>query len=652
MPQGTVVQGSFPNGLRIPAPPASAPPRVAQPLADGPNRPSPPPLAWPRTAMPRTGQPEAQPRSVHPRAVQPRRAEGQGPVRQRVGNGEAFQLPANLSSFGGGGGQPLPPPVRQKMESFFNASFADVRVHVGAQASAIGALAFTHGSNLYFAPGQYNPGTPQGQQLLGHELAHVLQQRSGKTRNPFGSGVAVVQDRALETEAERLGTAAAAHHIDQATPQETRRHKPAAASHAAVKQPVVMRKVGFEFELGQIKTEKNTSWLLNDNSWTAHSRGEVIVKKTGYDITADIYEHGSQIEFILHAVDENTASGRQAIVNAANSVMADIQALTNQNNIGEWVRADRLPRINGSRWHRFKSDATYNQIAGQLQMTAGVKIDRLRAVVSGAATENAGNFVKTNTLGNYRQPHSQPMSQEALAATTHYFPAFGQRQREILASVITLVAQVPLTSRASAPGYQGTYTAKTDFSKILKEAAAEIGRPIDQQAYVNAVLRTINHALQNSLSNYQGGNLTQHDRVFANNYVSGGVAMNNAPTLGLWLRSMVPTQGYAYGWWQGTDLMTPQHYPGDEQQRGEMRAFGRFGSKTDSGGKVIIEWRNLQVCYPQDLATVVAGMVDYVRQTNNDQPQTNYLRNGLLVLGAAYALYHATPIIANRLGYR
>ncbi len=69
-----------------------------------------------------------------------------------MGNGEAFPLPANLANFGGGsGGQPLPDPVRRKMESFFNTSFGDVRVHVGPQASTIGALAFTHGSNLYFA---------------------------------------------------------------------------------------------------------------------------------------------------------------------------------------------------------------------------------------------------------------------------------------------------------------------------------------------------------------------------------------------------------------------------------------------------------------------------------------------------------------------
>ena len=95
------------------------------------------------------------------------------------------------------------------MESFFNTSFADVRVHVGHEAPSIGALAFTHGTDLYFAPGQYNPQSTQGQQLLGHELTHVVQQRAGRVRNPLGAGVAVVQDPALEAEAERMGLRAA-----------------------------------------------------------------------------------------------------------------------------------------------------------------------------------------------------------------------------------------------------------------------------------------------------------------------------------------------------------------------------------------------------------------------------------------------------------
>ena len=118
----------------------------------------------------------------------------------------AESIPRDLVDQGGGG-QPPPQAVRVKMERLFNTSFADVRVHVGHEASSIGALAFTHGTDLYFAPGQYNPQSTQGQQLLGHELTHVVQQRAGRVRNPLGTGVAVVQDPALEAEAERMGDA-------------------------------------------------------------------------------------------------------------------------------------------------------------------------------------------------------------------------------------------------------------------------------------------------------------------------------------------------------------------------------------------------------------------------------------------------------------
>jgi hypothetical protein len=123
----------------------------------------------------------------------------------------AMKLPDNLQHVGRSAmGKPLPESLQQKMESFFGASFADVRVHVGPEAPSIGALAFTLGSNIYFAPGQYDPASPRGQQLLGHELTHVVQQRQGRVRNPFGAGIAVVQDPGLEAEADRMGQRAAA----------------------------------------------------------------------------------------------------------------------------------------------------------------------------------------------------------------------------------------------------------------------------------------------------------------------------------------------------------------------------------------------------------------------------------------------------------
>src|SRR4051812_18021984 len=115
----------------------------------------------------------------------------------------AVQLPEQRTPMPVHGGHPLPALVRQRMETFFGAAFGDVRVHLDGAATSIGALAFTHGSRIHFAPGHYNPSTARGVEMLAHELAHVVQQKSGRVRNPFGNGTAIVHDRALEAEADR-----------------------------------------------------------------------------------------------------------------------------------------------------------------------------------------------------------------------------------------------------------------------------------------------------------------------------------------------------------------------------------------------------------------------------------------------------------------
>jgi Domain of unknown function (DUF4157)/Putative peptidoglycan binding domain/Lysine-specific metallo-endopeptidase len=58
--------------------------------------------------------------------------------------------------------------------------FSLVRMHTDAKAAEsardVGALAYTVGSDLVFGAGQYKPNSVAGRNLLGHELAHTLQQ--------------------------------------------------------------------------------------------------------------------------------------------------------------------------------------------------------------------------------------------------------------------------------------------------------------------------------------------------------------------------------------------------------------------------------------------------------------------------------------------
>jgi hypothetical protein len=84
-----------------------------------------------------------------------------------------------------GPGQPLDRGMRARMEPLFRTDFARVRVHTGSEAvhsaRSLDAHAFTVGADIAFAAGQFAPETQAGQRLLAHELAHVVQGRSGSS---------------------------------------------------------------------------------------------------------------------------------------------------------------------------------------------------------------------------------------------------------------------------------------------------------------------------------------------------------------------------------------------------------------------------------------------------------------------------------------
>ena len=105
-------------------------------------------------------------------------------------------------------GEHLPAQVKSQMEASLGADFSDVKVHQGQDAPDLGAVAFAQGNDVHFAPGEYDPHTPGGQALLGHELTHVVQQREGRVAQPNGDSP-INDDAALEAEADKRGAAAA-----------------------------------------------------------------------------------------------------------------------------------------------------------------------------------------------------------------------------------------------------------------------------------------------------------------------------------------------------------------------------------------------------------------------------------------------------------
>jgi hypothetical protein len=83
-----------------------------------------------------------------------------------------------------GQGRALDPGVRARMGMTIGADFSRVRIHDDSSSQmltqSLGARAMTVGEHVAFAPRQYEPGTPLGDALIAHELAHVVQQQGGE----------------------------------------------------------------------------------------------------------------------------------------------------------------------------------------------------------------------------------------------------------------------------------------------------------------------------------------------------------------------------------------------------------------------------------------------------------------------------------------
>jgi hypothetical protein len=100
-------------------------------------------------------------------------------------------------------GMPLDQATRTDMERRFGHDFGHVRVHADEMAArsarSVNALAYTVGRDVVFGAGRYAPATTDGQQLLAHELTHVVQQRNAV---PSGRIELGDSDSAYEREAD------------------------------------------------------------------------------------------------------------------------------------------------------------------------------------------------------------------------------------------------------------------------------------------------------------------------------------------------------------------------------------------------------------------------------------------------------------------
>jgi hypothetical protein len=105
-------------------------------------------------------------------------------VQRQASGGEASAQVESAISGARGQGQPLSDDVRGSMEGAFGTNFGGVRVHTDEQSdqlnTSLQSRAFTTGQDIFFKKGEFNPGNQGGQELLAHELTHVVQQNGRK----------------------------------------------------------------------------------------------------------------------------------------------------------------------------------------------------------------------------------------------------------------------------------------------------------------------------------------------------------------------------------------------------------------------------------------------------------------------------------------
>ncbi len=142
------------------------------------------------------------------------RSNGQAtPPPAEGGSPKEIQHPSTAESASSATEDPnmLPETLRLQMEESLEQDFSAVKVVTNSEEAVQNrAEAFAAGDEIHFAPGFYNPETAEGKELIGHELAHVKQQREGRVAATSEiNGMPLNEDPDLEKEAVELGALAA-----------------------------------------------------------------------------------------------------------------------------------------------------------------------------------------------------------------------------------------------------------------------------------------------------------------------------------------------------------------------------------------------------------------------------------------------------------
>jgi len=174
----------------------------------------------------------------------------------------------------------LPDNLKSGIETLSGLSMDNVRVHYNSSKPAqINALAYAQRTDIHLASGQ--------EQHLPHEAWHVVQQAQGRVRptSQMNTDLSINGDTVLEREADLMGGRAASSN-EHSMVQKTRQFANNEDVGITLNDPIIQRKVGFEFETGNV--------ILG-----ANPKQTIYNKEEGFHIDADTANSdGHNIEFV------------------------------------------------------------------------------------------------------------------------------------------------------------------------------------------------------------------------------------------------------------------------------------------------------------------------------------------------------------------
>ena len=478
-----------------------------------------------------------------------------------------------------GRGQPLADSIREPIEQAFRADFSKVKVHTDAESNqmnqSIQDRAFTTGHDVFFRQGEYNPRSQSGQELIAHELTHVVQQNNGGN--------------------------------------------------------TIQRAVGFEFQttwgvqnkLPEKHLEHQDRKFKYKSKRVPYRKQAVLHDYGSFRMTADEANTsaGSEIEWVVDAIQESQGLG------ALNKVMTRLQNVVEAmirlhdqdkftldritGNPGD-SRVEVLPNIKGSR----------PNMAANPQVTGGVRLDQISNMFAQLGEPRRG--------GADPDPHAEVQGQlmgmggagilSTSAAAANSIPGQHSASFKGLAAQIIAYLKAGSLDRAlqGRPGQAFQYAkliakimARTDFGSQFMLLPEEERQPFENnpQDFANLIL---------TAANVGEGNVNVFERKIRRNQYNVNDGVIDVP---------VTRNDWLIGITQGEDRLTRQFHARSPISD-DLESLGGFGNRTDQVGTdnvqaPILEFRQVRDQIPyREWLPFATRVFEYLSYLNRNQSAT------------------------------